>query len=119
MATITNVNRRILSGSGIAEIHAKPFLDLIDSLIAELNGRKTFISTEIVADGTEQEITHGLGAVPTKVAVLGVTHVPDTGYGAGSGKPYTITEGTHTSTKLKFTATTGVKFKVMAMLIPA
>jgi len=66
---------------------------------------KIFISTQQTGTGVAQNIAHGLGVVPTKVII--------TMYNSGV---YTITEGTHTSTNVVVTATSGCKYKVLAQL---
>lgn len=85
------------------------------SLIAEVDTKAvakskvtTFKSEEQTGDGTEQSIAHTLGATPTLVFVV-PTLVGTDGV--------TITEGTHGSANLKVTATTGAKYKVVAILI--
>lgn len=72
---------------------------------------------EVVGTGVEQSIAHGLkdpvlgqGQIPSSVGAM-VTYVPDTGYGGGSGKPFEIVFGEHTSTHILVTATSGIKFK--------
>ncbi len=66
-----------------------------------------FKSTEQTGTGAEQDIAHGLGAVPTLVIV-----VPTKVNAAGD----TFTEGTHTATNVKVTAAAGAKYKVYARL---
>lgn len=70
---------------------------------AKLN---VFKSTEQTGTGSEQDIAHGLGAVPGLVIVT-PTSTPDAA---------TFAEGTHDGTNVKVTATSGAKFKVVAIV---
>lgn len=74
---------------------------------------KVFISAEATGTGSAQNIAHGLGAAPTAVLVAPTDTAPAT---VGV---YTCVEGTHTSTNVVVTVTSGKKFKVMAYLNPA
>lgn len=67
-----------------------------------------FISTERTATGSEETIAHGLGATPASVLVIPTDTSPAT---AGV---FTVTEGTHTSTNVLVTVTSGKKYKVFA-----
>jgi hypothetical protein len=69
---------------------------------------KVFVSTEQTGTGAAQNVAHGLGAVPAAVLVAPTDLAPAT---AGV---YTVTEGTHTSTNVVVTVTSGKKFKVLA-----
>jgi predicted RecA/RadA family phage recombinase len=64
-----------------------------------------FFSSEVTATGSAQNVAHGLGAPPTGVLIT------ITEYSAGAGD---IAEGTHTSTNVVFTATSGLKVKILA-----
>lgn len=64
-----------------------------------------FKSTEQVGNGSEQDIAHGLGRVPSLVIVQ-----PTELTGIGS-----IVEGTHDGTNVKVTAVSGDKYKVIAL----
>lgn len=66
-----------------------------------------FVSTTITGTGAEQLIPHTLGCVPSKL-FFSAQSTED--YPA----PFTITEGVHTTTNLKFTATVGLKYQVQA-----
>lgn len=66
----------------------------------------TFVSSEQTGTGSSQNVAHGLGATPTKVLVSMTEY-------SGSGAA-DIAEGTHTSTNVVVTVTSGVKFKVFA-----
>jgi hypothetical protein len=80
--------------------------DIANSTI-QANKISYFKSTEQTGDGTEQSIAHGLGRVPALVIVV-PTNSSDT-------TAYTFVEGTHTSTNVLVTATTGAKYKVIAL----
>lgn len=67
-----------------------------------------FASTEQTGTGGAQNIAHGLSATPTRV-LIGVTEDP-----AGTG--FDVAEGAHDATNVVVTVTTGVKFKVLALL---
>lgn len=68
-----------------------------------------FLSTEQTGTGSSQNVAHGLGAVPTSsVAIL--SELPaDLAAGAD------IAYGTHTSTNVVVTVTSGIKFYVLAI----
>lgn len=67
-----------------------------------------FISTEQTGNGSAQSIAHGLGVVPSAVFVSPTDLTPET---VGQ---YSVVEGTHTTTNVVVTVTTGKKYKVMA-----
>jgi len=67
-----------------------------------------FVSTEQTGNGSAQNVAHGLGATPSKVLIVPTDTAPAT---TGA---YTATEGTHTSTNVVVTVTTGKKYKVFA-----
>lgn len=69
---------------------------------------------EAIGTGAPQNVAHGLGKTPTYVGFC-VSRVPDTGYGGGSGTPYTITEGTHNATNVVVTVTAGIRFKTVVV----
>ena len=73
-----------------------------------LDKAAVFISTEQTGTGSSQNIAHGLGTVPTKVFVAPTDLTPST---VGS---YAVTEGSHDSTNVVVTVTSGKKFKVLA-----
>lgn len=67
-----------------------------------------FKSTEQTGTSSAQNIAHGLGVTPGLVMVFPTdTNVATTG-------DYIVTEGTHTTTNVVVTVTTGKKFKVVA-----
>jgi hypothetical protein len=70
---------------------------------------KMFVSAEQTGTGSAQSIAHGLGVAPAAVLIVPTDTSPAT-VGA-----YTAVEGTHTSTNVLATVTTGKKYKVWAM----
>jgi predicted RecA/RadA family phage recombinase len=72
-------------------------------------GFTIFQSTEQTGTGSSQNVAHGLGVVPTVVIVYPTDTAPAT---VGV---YTMVEGTHTTTNVVVTVTSGKKFKVVAM----
>jgi hypothetical protein len=73
--------------------------------VAKMN---VFKSTEQTGTGSAQNIAHGLGTTPSLVLVYPTdTNVATTG-------AYVITEGSHTSTNVVVTVTTGKKYRVVA-----
>ncbi len=71
---------------------------------------KFFKSSEQTGDGSEQSITHGLGATPGLVIIYPTDTSPST-----TGV-YGMTEGTHTSTVVKVTVTPGKQYIVVAFV---
>jgi len=69
-----------------------------------------FISTEQTGTGSAQNVAHGLGVTPT-VVLVSFTELP-AALAAGAD----IAEGTHTSTNVVLTVTSGLKFKVLALV---
>jgi hypothetical protein len=67
-----------------------------------------FVSSEQTGTGSSQSIAHGLGVKP-RFVFIAVTGSPSS-YAALS-----VTEGTHTSTNVVVTVTSGWKFKVVAI----
>ena len=67
-----------------------------------------FISTEQTGTGSAQNIPHGLQRAPSVVFIAPTDTSPAT---VGQ---YTVTEGTHDSTNVVVTVTSGKKFKVLA-----
>jgi hypothetical protein len=67
-----------------------------------------FVSSEQTGTGSSQTIAHGLGVVPRLVFVC-VTGSPS------SYSQLSVAEGTHTSTNVVVTVTSGWKFKVVAI----
>ena len=81
--------------------------DIKDATIvaADIN---VFVSAELTGTGSAQTFNHGLGATPTKT-VVGVINF-------GASVAVDIVEGTHTSTDCVVTCTSGVKYKIWAMV---
>jgi len=75
---------------------------------AAVTGEKAlvFVSAETAGTGSEQDVAHGLGAVPLFVLIV-PTEFADT-------VAVDIAEGTHDGTNLKITTAAAVKFKAMA-----
>lgn len=69
-------------------------------------GSGIFISNETSGTGASQTIAHGLGSAPAHV-IVAVTEFL-------SSQSVDVAEGTHTTTNVVLTVTTGVKFKVIA-----
>jgi hypothetical protein len=69
-----------------------------------------FKSSEQTGTGSAQNIAHGLGVTPGLVIVYPTDTSPAT------EGVYAMTEGTHTSTNVVVTVTTGKKFKVVAFV---
>lgn len=67
-----------------------------------------FKSTEQTGTGSAQNVAHGLGVTPGLVMVF------PTDTGVATAGVYVVTEGTHTTTNVVVTVTTGKKFKVVA-----
>jgi predicted RecA/RadA family phage recombinase len=65
-----------------------------------------FISAETTGTGSSQNVAHGLGRTPTKVLVVPTEFA--------SNLNVDVAEGTHTSTNVVLTVTSGAKFKVLA-----
>lgn len=68
-----------------------------------------FVSGEQTGTGSAQNVAHGLGVAPAAVLVS-VTELPD----ATAETGFDVAEGTHTTTNVVVTVTSGVKFKVLA-----
>jgi len=77
---------------------------------------KLFLSAEQTGNGSPQNVAHGLGGVPSIIAVF------QTGDGRGTYNidgtlPVTIVEGAHTSTNVVVTVTEFVKYRALALAI--
>lgn len=82
------------------------------TLRVRLSGRTRFFqSSEQTGTGSAQNIAHGLGRTPTLVIVYPTDTAPAT---TGA---YTLTEGTHTSTNVVVTVTSGKKYRVVAFVL--
>jgi hypothetical protein len=71
-----------------------------------------FQSTQQTGTGSSQSIPHGLGVIPSLVLVSAYDNT------ASGSTPFTfqLVEGSHTSTNLLITATSGLKYKVIAFV---
>lgn len=69
---------------------------------------KPFKSAETTGTGSAQDIAHGLGVVPSCVAII------PTDLSASTVGQYVAVEGVHDATNVKVTVTTGKKFIVLA-----
>lgn len=69
---------------------------------------KVFKSVELTGTGSAQNTAHGLGSVPALVIVY------PTDTSAVTEGVYVATEGTHTSTEVVVTVTSGKKYRVVA-----
>jgi len=71
-----------------------------------------FISSDVTANGSEQNTPHGFGSTPSLTfAILTAGH--DNAGGEGTLVPI-ISYGTNDSTNCKFTVTAGAKYRVVA-----
>lgn len=66
------------------------------------------VSAETTGTGAEQSVAHGLAVIPSKVLVV------PTELAAGLAGGHDCAEGTHTTTNVVLTVTSGAKFKVLA-----
>lgn len=76
------------------------------STLDALNGAGLFISSEQTGTGSNQNIAHGLGRTPTKVAFMPTEFA--------SNVAVDFTPGTHTGTNVVVSVGSGVKFQVIA-----
>lgn len=67
-----------------------------------------FASSVQTGNGSSQSIPHGLSGTPTKVLV--------SVYNNDSLSTWSVVEGVHTSTNVLVTATSGISYKVLAIL---
>lgn len=77
-----------------------------DGRVAGLATASMFLSTEQTGTGSEQDIAHGMGAIPT-ISLAFFTEL--------DGNAADLAYGTHTSTNVKITATSGQKYRVLAI----
>jgi hypothetical protein len=77
----------------------------IAALQAAVNGK--YSSAGHTGTGSSQNIAHGLGVVPSLVLA--------SVYNSDSIDTWTVVEGVHDATNLKFTVTSGVGYKVIAL----
>ena len=95
--TATSVTATTLSGA-------------LTGAATQLAAAGRFISAETTGTGSAQNVAHGLGVTPT-VVLVSLTELPAS-LAAGAD----IAEGTHTATNVVLTVTSGVKFKVLALV---
>ena len=81
--------------------------DKIDDAAVDTSKLNIFASTEQTGDGTEQDIAHGLGVVPSTVLVIPSLNK--------DGADCSFAQGTHGTANVKVTATTGAKYYVIAI----
>jgi hypothetical protein len=94
---IEKFKRKVVAPSFVGSVPAK---SITKSEIA------LFISGVLTGTGSAQNVAHGLGVVPTNVFVTFT----------GTTASQAVTEGTHTSTNVVVTVTTGATFKVLAIV---
>lgn len=80
----------------------------VASATASLASASVFTSTEQTGTGASQNVAHGFGTTPKAVVIYPSTL--DVALAAG----YVVTPGTHTSTNVVVTVTSGRKFIVVA-----
>ena len=80
--------------------------DIKDATVAAAD-INIFVSAVLVGTGSAQTFAHGLGATPTKT-IVGVINF-------GASVAVDVVEGTHTATDCVVTATTGVKYQILAI----
>lgn len=80
-----------------------------DGRAANLATAALFLSDEQTGTGSEQSITHGFATAPS-LAFAVVTEI-----GAGAASGVDIAHGTHTASVCKFTVTSGIKYRVVAI----
>lgn len=82
----------------------------IGAALAAAAASGKFQSAVTVATGSAQNVAHGLGVIPSLVLIAPYDNT------ASGSTPFTfqIAEGTHTTTNVVLTATSGLKFKVIA-----
>ena len=68
------------------------------------------MSAEQTGTGSAQNVAHGLGVAPSKVLIV------PTELAAGLAAGYDAAGGTHTTTNVVVTVTSGAKFKVWALV---
>lgn len=95
------------SGTTIFAIDGPNLAVILPALGVNFASQKTFISGELTATGSAQNVAHGLGVVPAFVVVVPTDTSPAT---VGV---FTVTEGVHTTTNAIVTVTASKKFKVM------
>lgn len=109
-------NRRALASGasgnmwiGVATAAAADGDTTVRVAVSSSRGPRFSQSAEQTGTGSSQNVAHNLGKVPNFVIVYPTDTAPAT-----TGV-YTMTEGTHTTTNVVVTVTSGKKFKVLAI----
>lgn len=84
-----------------------------DGRVANLATAALYASIEQTGTGSEQNLAHGFGTVPS--LVIAVPTAGHDGAGAAGTQMPTVAYGTHTTADIKVTVTAGAKFRVMAV----
>jgi hypothetical protein len=93
-----------------ASVTATTLTGALTGAATSLAAAGRFISSETTGTGSAQNVAHGLGVIPSAVLVSFTELPADLAAGAD------IAEGTHTTTNVVLTVTSGVKFKVLALV---
>jgi len=89
---------------------------LLDSgVLIEGKALDIFVSSEITGDGTAQSTVHSRKDADGKDRIPTIVWTEVTEIGTALAGPLTIVQGTHTTTNVIVTATTGIKYKVLAI----
>lgn len=91
-----------------ASVAATTFTGALTGAATSLAAAGRFVSAETTGTGSAQNVAHGLGVVPSVVLVAPTEY-------SGTGA-FDIAEGTHTTTNVVLTVTSGLKFKVLALV---
>lgn len=114
MTKYFNVNSSIQAGSVITDTISEETAAagvtvdgclIKDGRAALLATGAMFLSTEQTGTGSAQNIAHGFGSIPT-LAFAAASNL--------SGGAYVVTYGTHTTTNVVVTVTSGEKFRIVA-----
>lgn len=98
---------------GIDPANGKP-IALVMPAALKVTGK--FASAEQTGTGSAQNVAHGLGVAPSAVLISITDPGIETSGAADGAKRAVITEGTHTTTNVVVTVTSGAKFKVLAFV---
>jgi hypothetical protein len=107
MAAALGQGAAVVEVSGDAALAASGALTIGAGAVTKAKA-KVFFSTEVTGTGSSQNVAHGLGVTPTAVLVAPTELAADLAAG------YDCAEGTHTSTNVVLTITSGAKVKVLA-----
>lgn len=102
-STVSNAGTMTLRNGGFISSNLTNTGTMVRDI--DLGQFKSFVSTLQTANGSAQSLAHGLGYLPTRVLVS----IQD-----NNSTNFVITEGTHTTTNVVVTVTSGAKYKVMA-----